>query len=145
MNQMDKEKREYELSFLLKNKEAAGDVETLLAQYGAEVFNRGPFLDTRLAYSIKKHNQAVFGFLHFKALPDSAEKITQSLKLNPLVLRTLLVTPPISKSERAPRFSNVTEGKPGRVKVSESVPVVVPKSGALTNEALEEKLEEILK
>jgi ribosomal protein S6 len=141
MDQAHADKREYELSFLLKTKDAETALEALLAQYEAEVFFKGPVVETRLAYPIKKQSQALFGYLHFRALPDSVDTLLQSLKLNSSVLRVLLVTPPISRGERAVR---IPEERKEKVIAAETVPVA-PKTGMLTNEALEEKLEEILK
>ncbi len=141
MNQANADKREYELSFLLKSKDAEASLETLLKQYEAEISFKGPVIETRLAYPIKKQSQAYFGYMHFQVLPENAEKIMHSLKLNAAVLRALLVTPPIKRAEKAPRSS---EDRQLKAKPAEVAPVV-PKNGALTNEALEEKLEEILK
>jgi ribosomal protein S6 len=141
MDKTNAEKREYELSFLLKAKDAEAALESLLRQYETEVFFRGPVVEARLAYPIKKQLQAYFGYVHFRALPDTVEKLMQSLKLNASVLRTLLVTPPITRAEKPAR---APEEKQVKLKPAEAV-LSVPKSGALTNEALEEKLEEILK
>ncbi len=143
MDEGNKEKKNYELSFLLKNSEGADAVLSVLSQYGAEVFHKGNLTETRLAYPIRKQSQALFGFVHFRALPDTVEKITQSLKLNPVVLRTLLVTPPLLKEDRPARqISKTGKSESG---VLESPEKIVVKGNVLTNEALEEKLEEILK
>lgn len=142
MNQANADKREYELSFLLKVKDAEAALETLLKQYEAEVFFKGPLVETRLAYPIKKQSQAYFGYAHFRALPDTAEKLMQSLKLNASVLRALLVTPPVARAEKSVR---APEERQIKVKTTAEVVSAAPKSGTLTNEALEEKLEEILK
>jgi len=142
MDQANADKREYELSFLLKTKDAETAIETLLQQYSAEVFFKGPVVETRLSYPIKKQSQAHFGYMHFRALPEIAEKLMQSLKLNASVLRVLLITPPIKRAEKVVRDS---EERQVKAKPAAEVVFAVPKNGALTNEALEEKLEEILK
>lgn len=142
MEEINKEKRDYELSFLLRNSEGAEAVLSILNQYGAEVFNKGSLSETRLAYPIKKQSQAVFGFVHFRAFPDAVDKLMQSLKLNPSVLRTLLVTPPLLKENRP--VKQLSKSDSDSV-ISESSEKIVVKGGVLTNEALEEKLEEILK
>lgn len=144
MNQLNSDKREYELSFLLKERGTEAAIETLVVQYGGEAYFKGPIMETRLAYPIKKQTQAYFGYLHFKGLPDAVEKLLQSLRLNQAVLRVLLVTPPIMKSEKSAR----DESAPRTAKITAAeaaAPVSSPKTGMLTNEALEEKLEEILK
>jgi len=140
------DKKEYELSFLLKSRDGLATLETALKQIEAELFYTGAIVEMRLAYPIKKYNQANFGYFHFKALPENAEKLAKVLQLNPDLLRFLIVTPPITKTER-PR--TLSDSPRLRSKASDAVIVVAnnaPKSGGvLTNEALEEKLEEILK
>ena len=138
----DYEKKEYELSFLLKNKEAESAIESLLGQYGAEIFLKNPSVEIKLAYPVKKHLQAYFGYFQFRSLAETLEKITQSLKLNPSVLRILAVTPPAVKNGRVRKSRE--DSRTSRVKPIEAVLMPVS-GGALSNEALEEKLEEILK
>lgn len=140
------EKRNYELSFLLKNKEDVSLADNLLNQYGAEILYHGPVAETRLAYQIQKQSLAHFSFIQFSASPETVEKISAALKLSPAVLRTLIVTPPMLRSDKASRVS--VESRPIRGKSVVSAGAAAPtasKSGALTNQALEERLEEILK
>ena len=111
MEKVSAEKRNYEVSFLLKNKEDVSLVDNLLNQYGAEIIYHGPEAETRLAYPIKKQNLAHFSFVQFSASPEVVEKISASLKLAPAVLRMLIVTPPIMKSDRAVRSM---ESRPAR-------------------------------
>jgi ribosomal protein S6 len=143
MDQVNKDKKNYELSFLLKNAGEADAVLGILSQYEAEVFNKGNLSETRLSYPIKKQTQAIFGFLHFRAFPDAVEKIMQSLRLNSGVLRALLVTPPVLKEDRTEKqFLKSAKTDSGDSGSPEKITV---KGNILTNEALEEKLEEILK
>ena len=140
------EKRNYELSFLLKNKEDVSLVDNLLNQYGAEILYHGPVAETRLAYQIQKQSLAHFSFIQFSAPPETVEKISASLKLTPAVLRMLIVTPPMLRSDKVSRVS--AESRPVRGKSAVSAGTAAPtapKSGVLTNQALEERLEEILK
>ena len=139
----DSEKRDYELSFVLKNKEGESSIESLLKQYSAEVFYKAPATETRLAYAIKKQTQAYFGYLQFRVVPDAVDKIMESLKLNPAVLRSLVVVPPVLKESKI-KQARKDEVVVSRRKLSEPTMPVAP-SGVLSNEALEEKLEEILK
>ncbi len=146
MNQGNKDTKEYEISFVVANQEAGDDIKTILNQYGGEVFYSSPVAEIRLAYPIKKTSHAYFGFLHFRSSPEVVEKVTQSLKLKPAVLRTLLVTPPISKGGK-PQRSPRKEMKDQKIGAGADLATVAPSKsgGVLTNEALEEKLEEILK
>ncbi len=132
-------KKEYEISFLAKNQDGGSVMENLLRQHGAEVSLKGPFAETRLAYPIKKFSQAHFGYLHFIASADAIEKIIHDANLNAAILRVLVVTPPIGK---------MPSGRPARSERVSSKPEAVtpaPVGGILTNEALSERLEEILK
>ncbi|MBU6142302.1 30S ribosomal protein S6 [Patescibacteria group bacterium] len=133
------DKKEYEISFVVKQKDGEGVVDGLLKQHGAEVVFRGPVTETRLSYPIKKFHQAYFGYMHFIAAADVVEKLVHDANLNPAILRVLVVTPPVGKGTQAPRKER-TE-RPAKKMTETAAPV----GGILTNEALEEKLEEILK
>ena len=137
------EKNEYEIAFLAKVPEASA-LTDLLNQYRAEIFYRGPINEVRLAYPIKKQRQAYFGFFQFRAEPEAVEKVQQALRLNPSILRFLAVSSPIKKSEKPQRPAS--EIKYSRKKLEQPSAVgSAPAGGVLTNQALEEKLEEILK
>jgi len=123
----------YEIAFLVKDPEEEKSIADLINQYKGKIFQTSPLKEVRLAYPIKKNTAAYFGYIQFELLPSDIEKISQSLKLNPLILRYLTITPPIMKRER--RVEDKEYIKP---------PAVVQKQ-ALSNVALEEKLKEILK
>ena len=137
---MTEEKKEYELSFLVNAAEGEAAVSSVLKEYKAEVFYKSPLNEVRFEYPIKKYKQGYFGFVHFQGEPESIAKILQSLKLQPNILRVLVVTPPVGKVERGGKASRPRALKP------EVTAAPVPSSGGvLSNEALEQKLEEILK
>lgn len=140
------EKKAYEISFLVERKGGEASVEETLIQHGAEIINRSEVVETRLAYPIKKLMIAHFGFFHFKISPDMAEKITAALKLNPAVLRSLLITPPVVKSEgrRMMRREGGESSRPAE-NSNEGRPLKSAPKNVLTNKDLEDKLEEILK
>ncbi len=132
-------KKEYEIAFLLKSQDGVSVMENLLRQHGAEVSLKGPVTETRLAFPIKKFSQANFGYMHFIADASEVEKIVHDANLNQAILRVLVVTPPVGK---------MPSGRPARSeKSSKKSETAAPAAvgGMLTNEALEEKLEEILK
>ena len=146
------DKKEYEISYMLKSQNATAVLDSVLSEYGAEVSYRGPVREFRLAYPLKKERMAYFGFAHFLAVPAEVAKIKESLKLKSEVLRVLVVTPPVKKSERARRPGMREEVVKKTIVRNEDAafsPVAplapVGSGGALTNEALEAKLEEILK
>ncbi len=135
------DKKEYEIAFLLKNHGTETVVENLLKQHGAEVILRGAVTETRLGYPIKKLNQAYFGYMHFSALPEQVEKIMHDANLNQAILRVLVTTPPVGKGSASLRDGRSERG----AKKTAELPAAPAVAGMLTNEALEEKLEEILK
>lgn len=135
-------KKTYEISFLANQSEGGTALLPVLKQQGAEISYQSPIQEIRLAYPIKKYKQGYFGFLHFSAEPDNVDKILQSLKLNPVFLRVLIVNSPVaSKTDRAERTPRP------RTPVAEAAPAISPVAAkkTLSNEALEQKLEEILK
>ena len=137
-------KKQYEIAFLLKSQEDESGLEALLKQFGAEVSYKSPLNEIRLAYPIKKLQQAYFGFLYFNSLPEKAGKLTQALNLSPLILRTLVVSSPAVKPEKG-RVSRTDFRSRAPNSSEEAMLQPVTRSSVLSNEALEKKLEEILK
>lgn len=134
------EKKTYEISFLVSKTDGETALASILKQYNAGILYKSPLTETRLAYPIKKYKQGYFGFLNFSTEPENANKIMQSLKLNPDFLRALIITPPLGgRTAKNERTSRSKEIKPE--------PATAPANpkGTLSNEALEQKLEEILK
>lgn len=142
---MDVDKKIYELCYLLIAPEAEAEVTRLLSQYQSDILHHGKLYDLRLAYPIKKQQSALFGFVQFSALPANADKIKASLSLSPKVLRLMLTTlsPKRLAQMKGAEVARVQEQMPEKpvkpIELKSSRPL------ALTNEALEEKLEEILK
>lgn len=136
---LNEEKRTYEVSFLVSKTGSEAALASVLKQYNAQVLYKSQLTETRFAYPIKKYKQGYFGFVNFSTEPENIDKIVQSLKLNPDFLRVLAITPPIGgRTERTERRERSKVEKP------ETVAAPVQK-GTLSNEALEQRLEEILK
>lgn len=138
---MEEEKaiKPYEVSFLLKNEEDAGLVVKKLSDHGVEIFNEGSLNYIRLTYPIKKEESAYFGYVRFKAAPEAIKSVSDSLELEPKILRFLIVTPPLEKT--IPRRLDFRRQADRGVELSGTAPKVEP----LSNAELEEKLEEISK
>jgi ribosomal protein S6 len=126
--------KSYEIAFLVKNPEDEKVLGDLIGQYKGNVLQKSALKETRLSYPIKKHASAYFGYIQFELAPMEMEKLSQSLKLNPAILRYLAVASPAVRS---------VEKRP--VEEKKSVKPAAAVGSVLTNEALEEKLEEILK
>lgn len=136
---MEEGRKEYEISYLLTALDSEQEVVSVLKQNGAEIFHQKPATSVALSYVIKKHPSAYFGFCHFTAEAAAIKPIDETLKLKKSVLRFLIITPPVKMP--APRVM------PGQPDVSGKPEKKVPAAASttLSNEALSEKLEEILK
>ncbi|MBI2036915.1 MAG: 30S ribosomal protein S6 [Candidatus Liptonbacteria bacterium] len=149
-------KKEYELAFLTRGEEHVLGVIAMLKKGGAEITSQGTLVRQRLAYPIKKETQAVLGSLNFRLDPEAIAGLDHELRFDPHVLRFLMVTPPIAKPqgimyERRMAPASKPEGlsagrqdgqarpRPAEPKKAEPAP-----AAALSNEALEKRLEEIL-
>lgn len=129
------DRKDYEISFLLKHESNAQEVLKLLKQHGAEITFEGPLKYLQLAYKIKHNTEAYFGYLRFKLAPDALAELSHDLGTKPAIIRVLIITPP---------FMRMRVPQPKR-EVSPMQPTSQPKSASpLSNEAIEKKIEEIL-
>jgi ribosomal protein S6 len=138
MDQEENTKKEYELAFLVNEETDAPGIVAALKAAGAEIQLEGPVRKIALAYEIKKQASANFGFVQFMMEPAAAKSLESSLALRPEVLRFMLITPPSAKAQPYPQ--SAAPQRPAAAKPYE--PKAAP---ALSNEALEKKIEEILK
>ena len=142
----DLEKKEYEIAFLLDSAEAEAEITKLLAKIKAEVTTAKPVSEISLAYPIKKHASAFFGFIRFKAMTGEVAELKSDLRHNAKVLRSL-VTVYIPVKLRAMRTRNVERAaeSAATTKKESSSTAKAGQAGAVSNEELEKTLEEILK
>lgn len=141
---MDKEQKNYEISFLAKGDKDNGEIIEALKKHQASITGEDNVLRIKLAYPIKKEESAFFGCLRFSATPDIIKKVSDGLNFNQKILRFLIITPPIAKltAVSAPRMRRQALFKEAEKKIE----IKKPESHQiLTNEELEKKLEEILK
>ena len=127
-------KKVYELALMLKDPSSEKVVLDFLAQHKATVINQSPVNSVKLAYPIKKHLTAFFGVINMETEPENMKALSTALNLSGDVLRFLIIAVPNVKKtqERSePRQAVKTEA--------------AGSSSVLSNKALEEKLEEILK
>lgn len=125
-------KKAYEISYLLKTEEDVGLVIKVLSGLGAEIVNESAVSEIRLSYPIKKETKAYFVYLHFNLDPGLVAKLRNTLQLNGKILRFLIITPPFVKSQ------------PRREILEFRTRPVEPPRVELSNDALEERLEEII-
>ncbi|MDP3901928.1 MAG: 30S ribosomal protein S6 [bacterium] len=136
----------YELGYLLATPEAEKEVFSILQHNQAITFNQGKLSDVVLAYPINKNKVAHFGFAQFRADPGDVVKIKSAMVLHKQVLRSILLSVNEKLSnKKAESISSV----PHQDKPSSERPVADSNTNTkpqiLSNEALSEKLEEILK
>lgn len=136
-----KDAKNYEIGFLVKDESDAAGIIKTIGGYKATVTNEGAIKRIQLAYPIKKATSACFGYVFFSSLPENITKLKDSLKINQNILRFLIVTPPIVATS-FPTSKPIRKISP----IKSTLPVKKFESAqTLSNEALEKKLEEILK
>jgi ribosomal protein S6 len=155
------EKRSYEIGFMARDEKGVAAVLERVKAHGGEITLEGPVEEMALAYPIKKQTQARFGFIHATMVPAEIPVLNQELERTDSVLRFLIMTPPFIKP--APR--QIPEGRmrdgsasvsgassassapmsSGTTRREESAPRTASAPAPLSNEALEKKIEEILK
>lgn len=134
----EKDKKEYEISFLVRQEEQSQEVAKVLNRHGAQISHEGQVTKMRLAYPIKKETNACFGYYWFFAAPEAVVQIDNDLRLSKEVLRFMVVASPVKKSASERRDVRETP------KSAPQAPAPVAQERELTNEDLEKKLEEIL-
>ena len=140
MEQSLADKKEYELSYLLKSEDALTAVKEVVANMSGEVIFESALGRLELSFPIKKETHAFFGHMRVKFEPKEVTSLEQSLALKENILRYLIVTPLTSKQmEKKPFFEK-----------SSHRPAFTPREASqgekrLSNEDLEKKIEEILK
>ena len=144
---MDKEFKKYEIGFVARDEKGGDDINKSLTGHKCEIAESGNLERIKLAYPIKKETIGYFGYYHFLAESPAIEKIKSELNLHSNILRFIIITPPAEKqpvSAFKPEIRRKTIiSKDINPKIEARRPSAPP--SILTNEALEKKLEEILK
>ena|SRR3989338_9191746 len=133
----EKELREYEIGFLVKDEATAKEVVEKAGQYGT-VTTQGPVKRLSFAYPIKKEISGFFSFLRLETESKSITQLEKDFEVAPMLLRFLVL-----RLEAKKAGSETQEAKPRRVMRPAPRPEAA-QGGVLTNEALEKKIEEIL-
>jgi len=144
---MDKEFKKYEIGFVAKDKIGSDDINKLLAAHKCEIAENGSLGRIKLAYPIKKETIGYFDYYHFMAEPSSIEKIKNELNLNSNILRFIIITPPAEKQPISAVKTEIRRKTAVSRDIGPKIEIKKPSAPplVLTNEALEKKLEEILK
>lgn len=132
--------KEYEIAFLVKEGEAQAGVLGAIKANQGEVYYESSVNQIKLAYPINKQTSAFFGFCEFRASAETVKQISEKLKLEPQVVRFLIVVPPKkAAATHEPKEAAPLQTEPKPAAKMQAAPQI------LSNEALEQKLEEILK
>ena len=120
------EKKQYEMSFLVKEEDGAKTVLKFIKELGGDIELEGPVMKIALSYPIS---------------PAEVKHLEHEMETSVEILRHLIITPPFKKMEPRPR-PEVSHVSSARVQAPRAPEGVKPE--ALTNEDLEKKIEEIL-
>lgn len=142
-------KKTYEISFLSKSENGAAVLVSHIKSAGGEIIHEGNIKEMKLAYPIKKETSAYFGCINATLPGEAIDDMTKALNLEGDILRFLIITPPlrgeqkeqttrqIRRPQTVTRESSVARASAPAKKAKEDT--------SISNELLEEKLEEILK
>ncbi len=145
-------KREYEMSFLLTSDimEDKLDFETaelkkLISENGGTDIEINTPVNKRLAYPVKKQNQAYLGVVYFSIDTEGLDKIKSVLALNTKFLRFLILTHSTSSGLMLSGVEALNKpNKPTAV----PLPTTLPREEKVTEipiESFDKKLESILR
>lgn len=135
----------YELAFLLRTGETDAALEEFLKKAGATIVSKGSQNNIQLTYTIKKQPSATFGFYHLTfAEGTNPTKLSHELDLKEYLLRHLFVKLPKTTGRAAAKERAAAERK-NRTSEPASPAATPSRLDTLSNEKLEQTLEEILK
>lgn len=131
----------YEISFIQEG-ENEGVPKKVIEKHGGQIVEDKPLVRIRFAYPIKKQTQGFFGVMRFCIDPLKIGLIDADLKFEKEVLRAIIVQfSEKDKNEEAALEGQENRLRRGKFVRTERKPGYEP---ALSNEALEKKIEEIL-
>ena len=143
-----KEHRTYELGALLKDEKGREEILHTLTSNGAAIKKEGKCARVDPVSQSSKEKEAYFCVLHFVAAPHTIAEIFKALGLNAQVLRFLVFNySPREERAEASKLEEQTKESafPSRAPDSHAPRKKLPAISELSNEELEQKLEEILK
>lgn len=131
--------KSYEIGYLVGSEEGTSALIGHLKRLGAEILFEGEVKSIKLTYPIRHHSSAYFGYIHFEMHPEFISKLNDALKLDNQITRFLLITPPFLRDR-----SYGAESAPVQPRRAVKPKTEVNEGAAVSNDLLEEKLEEIL-
>jgi ribosomal protein S6 len=145
----EKDKKIYELALLLKSEEDLAGILAFLRDHSAEAISEPRAKKLALAYKINGHTEAVFASCTFRAAGEDAKSLEHDLQTRPQVIRSMVIIalPPSDRPVSAMPFSREQRTRPSSsmMRTSAASETKPAASRPLSNEALEKKIEEILR
>jgi len=138
----------YEVSFLARSENGAATMVRHLASLGAEIVNEGSLNKMKLAYPIEGQESAYFGCIACSIPRDAVSKVHDAVRLDKEIMRVLILTSQSTKTDVASGTRKHIPNVPRDTtepKMAKTARPETKEKTALSNELLEEKLEEIMK
>lgn len=140
----DNDEKLYEVSFLAKSENGAATMIEHLTRFGAEILNEGNLKKMKLAYPIEKEESAYFGSMSCKLPRDTISKISDAVKLDKEIMRILILDSEPIREKTEEQSLGRAPNEPTRLVEQKPTRRVEQDDSVISNELLEEKLEEIL-
>lgn len=146
--------KNYEIGFLAKSEEGKEWLVKTLKDRHFSIADGGDFSRIKLAYPIKKESFAYFGYLYFSGKPENIKELKNELNPSPKILRFIIISEPVMMEENKKQEERQIISEKSSFESPAPTPAISqplkekpekPKTGTLSNEELEKKLEEILK
>ena len=150
-------KKEYEMSYHLvpdipedKIDSETIELKNIITENGGDIVQADLPKKRRLAYPIRKQNQAYFGVVHFDADKDGLDKTKKALALCKKILRFLILTHSIRSTivqgsglmlNKVEALSKIIKPKPSPIIAQQPAKTPAP----APTQSFDQKLESILK
>jgi ribosomal protein S6 len=144
MEETEKVKKEYEIGVLVRKEDDVPEVRRVVEQHGGVFSSEFQAKKIALAYPIKHEEEAVFAFSRFAAEPTEVKQLEFDLENVSVVLRSL-ITIPFKISHREAVGAGKKRSQIPLRQTSSVQQSSAPAVHTLSNEALEKKIEEMLK
>lgn len=138
-------KKLYEVSFLAKSENGAATMVGHLVASGAQIVNEGDLNKMKLAYPIEKEESAYFGCITCSIPTQAVSKVYDAVRLDKEIMRVMILTPTVIRENAESKGRPQMPELPGGAIRPKTPKVDAEEKPVLSNELLEEKLEEILK
>ena len=144
MEDMEKAQKEYEIGVLVRKEEDLAEVRRFLEQHLAVLSADFQAKKIAFAYPIEHQDDGFFAFASFSSDPAGIPQIENDLRTERSVLRSLITIPPKAATGGTAGMGKKRDSAPTR-RAAPAASSPTPFVPTLSNEALEKKIEEMLK